>query len=192
MLEVDCTGSWQGINTMSHPTGCLDPDSDGFMGSCDNCPDDANQGQEDCNDDGEGDACEPWDEADDDGDGTCNGVDGCPDDPYKTAPEWCGCGNPEIDTDYDQMPDCVDECDNNPVWQVEPPCGCDSTPYDNEDDDGDGVPNCDDQAGGVDDGLYGDVDPGAIPTVSEWGLVIMALLLLAAGKVYFGRRPEMG
>lgn len=28
----------------------------------------------------------------------------------------------------------------------------------------------------------------AIPTVSEWGLVIMALLLLVGGKVYFGRR----
>jgi hypothetical protein len=27
-----------------------------------------------------------------------------------------------------------------------------------------------------------------IPTVSEWGLVIMALLLLVGGKVYFGRR----
>lgn len=30
----------------------------------------------------------------------------------------------------------------------------------------------------------------AIPTVSEWGLVIMTLLLLAGAKVYFGRRRE--
>ena len=29
---------------------------------------------------------------------------------------------------------------------------------------------------------------GAIPTVSAWGSVIMTLLLLVAGKVYFGRR----
>ena len=30
-----------------------------------------------------------------------------------------------------------------------------------------------------------------IPTVSAWGLVIMTLLLLVAGKVYFGRRRSM-
>lgn len=30
-----------------------------------------------------------------------------------------------------------------------------------------------------------DVD---IPTVSEWGLIIMAVLLLAGAKIYFGRR----
>ncbi|MEK6797757.1 MAG: IPTL-CTERM sorting domain-containing protein [Planctomycetota bacterium] len=30
----------------------------------------------------------------------------------------------------------------------------------------------------------------AIPTVSEWGLVVLALLLLAGGKVYFGRRQS--
>jgi hypothetical protein len=29
---------------------------------------------------------------------------------------------------------------------------------------------------------------GAIPTVSEWGLAALTLLLLAGGKVYFGRR----
>jgi hypothetical protein len=33
-------------------------------------------------------------------------------------------------------------------------------------------------------------EPPFIPTVSEWGLVIMALLLLAGAKVYFGRREE--
>jgi hypothetical protein len=30
---------------------------------------------------------------------------------------------------------------------------------------------------------------GAIPTASTWGLVVLALLLLAGAKVYFGRRP---
>jgi len=30
-----------------------------------------------------------------------------------------------------------------------------------------------------------------IPTVSEWGLVIMALMLLVGGKVYFGRRQAV-
>ncbi len=31
----------------------------------------------------------------------------------------------------------------------------------------------------------------AIPTMGEWGLAILALLLLVAGKVYFGRRDEI-
>ena len=40
--------------------------------------------------------------------------------------------------------------------------------------------------------IHGDVDcpSSAIPTVSEWGLVTLSLLLAAAGKVYFGVRPE--
>jgi len=29
-----------------------------------------------------------------------------------------------------------------------------------------------------------------IPTVSEWGLVVMTLLLLTGAKVYFGWRPR--
>lgn len=34
-------------------------------------------------------------------------------------------------------------------------------------------------------------DPAAIPTVSEWGLAIMSLLLLVGLKVYFGRREAL-
>lgn len=34
-------------------------------------------------------------------------------------------------------------------------------------------------------------DNPVIPTVSEWGLVVMALLLLAGAKVYFGRREAI-
>lgn len=30
--------------------------------------------------------------------------------------------------------------------------------------------------------------PGAIPTVSAWGLLVLTLLLLVAAKVYFNRR----
>ena len=40
------------------------------------------------------------------------------------------------------------------------------------------------------DGLDGLCDiPDNVPTVSEWGLVIMTLLLLTCAKLYFGRRP---
>lgn len=52
-----------------------------------------------------------------------------------------------------------EECDDG---NIEPGDGCDE--------------NCLDEA------------PEAIPTVSTWGLLILALLLLVAGKVYFGRR----
>ena len=42
----------------------------------------------------------------------------------------------------------------------------------------------DTDANGIDDAC----EEQPIPTVSEWGLVVMVLLLLAGGKVYFGRR----
>ncbi len=35
---------------------------------------------------------------DSDGDGVCNAQDGCPNDPLKTSPGQCGCGNPEPGT----------------------------------------------------------------------------------------------
>ena len=59
---------------------------------------------------------------------------------------------------------------------------------DEDDSDGDGVPDCIDQCPGVDDAVFAPECKGAIPTLSEWGLVILALLLLAGGKVYFNRR----
>lgn len=39
---------------------------------------------------------------------------------------------------------------------------------------------------GMDDAC--DEEHEIVPTVSEWGLVAMTLVLLAAAKVYFGRR----
>jgi hypothetical protein len=33
--------------------------------------------------------------------------------------------------------------------------------------------------------------PGDIPTVSEWGIAIMALLLLIGAMIYFSRRRVM-
>ncbi len=81
------------------------------------------------------------------------------------------------------------------------------------DTDGDGVDDQCDNCSGVDDNVFGvlictqtgkscvvDADceigdtcekacVGKIPTVSEWGLVVLALLLLVAGKLYFGFRP---
>ena len=64
-------------------------------------------------------------------------------------------------------------------------CGCGVSDVDT---DLDGVSDCDDLCPGVDDTAFGDFT-GEIPTVSEWGLAILALLLLTASKLYFGRQP---
>ncbi|MBU0719412.1 MAG: hypothetical protein KJ749_14285, partial [Planctomycetes bacterium] len=62
------------------------------------------------------------------------------------------------------------------------PCGADS--------DGDTVVNLCDTCPGADDLVYGPCDEDTIPTVSQWGLIILALLLMVGGKVYYGyRRP---
>ncbi len=40
----------------------------------------------------------------------------------------------------------------------------------------------------MDDAVFAPDCEDAIPTVSEWGMIVMALLLLAVAKVYFNRR----
>lgn len=51
-------------------------------------------------------------------------------------------------------------------------------------------PNKNKQCPGVDDAVFAPDCEDAIPTVSEWGMIVMALLL-AGAKVYFNRRsPE--
>lgn len=61
---------------------------------------------------------------DSDGDGVDDCVDNCPDDPSKTDPGTCGCGNEEIDTDNDGTADCVDNCPDDPSKTEPGFCGC--------------------------------------------------------------------
>ena len=63
--------------------------------------------------------------------------------------------------------------------------------------DGDGIEDCLDLCPGIDDNLDEDHngEPDcleAVPTVSEWGIVIMALALLTMAKLRFRRRCFVG
>ncbi|MFZ9688439.1 MAG: lamin tail domain-containing protein [Phycisphaerales bacterium] len=76
-----------------------------------------------------------------DGDGTADAVDGCPNDPNKTAAGACGCGVADTDSDGDGTPNCNDGCPNDPNKTNPGSCGCGVVDTDS---DGDGTPNCDD------------------------------------------------
>ncbi len=175
------------------PDTCeVDTDGDGVIDVCDPCPLDMfddSDGDGVCDSD---DPC-PFENPDDaDQDGLCFPADQCPNDALKIAAGFCGCGMPETDSDADGTPDCVDECPANPNKISAGVCGC-STP--DADSDGDGIADCQDQCPGVSDLI--DLDNNGtsdcaehIPTVSTWGLVVLALMLLTAGKLNHLTRRE--
>jgi hypothetical protein len=76
---------------------------------------------------------------DSDGDGVCDGADGCPADPLKLSPGFCGCGTPDIDSDGDLVYDCVDGCPSDPLKTGPGACGCGSSDTDT---DGDAIADC--------------------------------------------------
>jgi len=162
-----------------------DTDHDGVIDGCESCPDDPDKLEPGAC------GCGVADN-DTDGDGTEDCNDGCPADPYKVEPGICGCGVPDQDADGDGTEDCIDACPDDPGKVTPGVCGC-GVPDD--DTDGDTVPDCIDQCPGQDDRIDEDQDgtpdclePGVIPAVSVWGAVVLGLLLLAGGKIGFGRR----
>jgi hypothetical protein len=185
--EADCLaagGTFLGIDEITSPSRCDDPDTDGdgIRDDCDNCPDDPDKiGPGEC-------GCGLPD-TDTDQDGVADCDDGCVDDPGKADPGVCGCGVPDDDSDGDGTEDCIDGCPDDPNKIAPLVCGC-GVP-ESADTDGDGVLDCVDRCPGVDDAKFfpGCVD--AIPTVNQWGLIVLGLLLLAGAKVYFGRRTAV-
>jgi hypothetical protein len=188
-------------------------DGDSHGDACDNCPADDNEGQEDADGDDVGDACDPCPNDappdDDDSDGVCDSDDVCPggddnaDADGDGVADFCDpcTGFPNVDGDGDGLCDSSDPCvgdsnvdtDGDGVCDENDPCPADA----NDDSDGDGSCDSDDICPGEDDGADSDPADGVpdcvqdIPTVSEWGLVILTLLLLTAWKVYFGRRQAI-
>jgi len=59
-----------------------------------------------------------------DGDGVRDDCDNCPNDPNKSEPGQCGCGNPDTDTDADGTADCNDNCPSDPNKTEPGICGC--------------------------------------------------------------------
>ena len=93
--------------------GGADSDGDGVGNLCDVCP--GGNDNVDTDADGVPDACDPcrFDNPDDtDGDGACDTADGCPDDPNRTAPGPCGCGEADDDADADDVCNALDVCPN--------------------------------------------------------------------------------
>jgi hypothetical protein len=82
----------------------------------------------------------------------------CPNDPNKTTPGLCGCGQPdtEVDTDEDGVLDCIDGCPMDPLKLASGICGC-GVPDDDSDDDGaaDCIDTCFEDPFKIDPGICG-------------------------------------
>ncbi len=185
----------------------VDSDGDGVGDACDNCINDVNSAQINNDTDSLGDVCDNCDfddndlQTNSDADEFGDACDNCINDvnPAQTDTDGDGVGdlcdncidvpNPfQQDNDNDGFGNDCEECDDDPFKQDPGTCGCGVA--DVGDSDGDGVLDCVDQCNGVDDAVFAPGCVGQIPTVSSWGLIVLALALLVFGKIYFGRRTE--
>lgn len=97
--------------------------------------------------------------------GNCTLDDLCPDDPGKTAPGQCGCGNPDTDGDGDGTADCIDGCPGDSGKSAPGQCGCGVADTDS---DNDGVADCNDQCPGTPAGSIVDADGCTIGVAADF------------------------
>ncbi|MCL4233230.1 MAG: thrombospondin type 3 repeat-containing protein [Deltaproteobacteria bacterium] len=132
----------------NHSLAVKDTDEDSIVDDLDNCVEDPNTMQTDTDNDERGNVCDNcinvsnFDQVDTDGDLVGDACDGCPNDPNKTEPLICGCGQEERDIDGDSTLDCVDGCPTDPTKSVPGQCGCFIPDTDT---DNDGTANCVDE-----------------------------------------------
>lgn len=101
---------------------------------------------------------------DSDGDGLMDCEDGCPNDPNKSSPGVCGCGNLDTDTDNDGMYDCNDGCPDD-QYKMEPgQCGCGVVDHDS---DSDSVADCNDNCPNVANADQADSDDDGVGDACE-------------------------
>ena len=149
-----------------NPDICEDADQDG----CDDCA----IGTDDTGPLPDNDPADDGPDAD--ADGICDAGDNCPSD-----------ANPgQEDDDGDGVGDACDGCPHDENKTNPAVCGCGQP--DEGDEDNDGVLDCVDICPGIDDAVFAPDCVGSIPTVSAWGVLILALLLFTGGKIFFGRR----
>ena len=73
-----------------------------------------------------------------------NDTDRCPEDPEKTEPGMCGCGEPDSDQDADGALDCLDGCPSDPLKTEPGRCGCGASDDDLDEDTFAACEDCDD------------------------------------------------
>ena len=126
-----------------------DDDLDGVSNDVDNCPNDANPGQEDADNDGLGDACDEV--TDSDGDGIEDSVDNCPNDANPNQPDTDGDG-------IGNRCDPLNDIDNDGIDASEDNCPLTANPG-QEDADNDGLGDACDEVNDSDgDGIADEVD----------------------------------
>jgi hypothetical protein len=200
----------QAFVNVNAPLNPDDDDGDGTSDGNDNCPLDANPGQDDTDSDGVGDVCDicantppnsvvitdPYSPiygcVDNDGDGVLNGVDQCPSTPSGDPVNSDGC----TDTDGDGVKDASDQCPSTPTGNPVNSDGC-------TDRDGDGIKdtsdNCPlvrnaDQANADGDNFGNACDDDYVPPIPVMGVgsIVLTSILTLLLSLWWRRRMLMG